>query len=464
MDPQLARPKTCRYAKASVAARPQVSSGANVGRLGQKLGLISGVKSAGVGSVICRAGNYASQDIYDVNSRSKRHINVGTIGHVDHGKTTLTAAITKVAADEGGANFVPFDRIDNAPEERKRGITISSSHVEYSTPTTHYAHTDCPGHADYIKNMITGAAQMDAAILVVAANDGAMIQTREHCLLARQIGVPSIVVFMNKCDMVDDEELLDLVEMEIRDIVAEYGFDGENTPIIRGSALKALEGEASGLGVESVKKLLKTLDEDVKDPERELDKDFFMPIETAFSIPGRGTVAGGLIKRGVVKVDESVEIMGMGSDVQKSVVTGVEMFKKSMEEGRAGENVGLLLRGVKKDDIRRGQLITKPGTMTLWQKVEAELYVLNKDEGGRHTPFFTNYSPQCFINTADINSKLTLPESTEMAMPGDNVTLQIEFQKPTCVEEGLRFSLRDGGRTIASGLVTKLLEEATVTA
>jgi elongation factor Tu len=390
--------------------------------------------------------------------RNKPHCNIGTIGHIDHGKTTLTAAITKTLAEAGsGASvFVSFDQIDKAPEEKARGITISTAHVEYETEARHYAHVDCPGHADYIKNMITGAAQMDGAILVVAASDGPMPQTREHILLARQVGVPAVVVFMNKVDMVDDEELLELVELEVRELLTKYEFPGDDIPVIRGSALKALEGDTGELGAQSVQKLMDAVDSYIPQPARDVDKPFLMPVEDVFSISGRGTVATGRIERGIVKTSEEVEIVGM-KDTMKTVVTGVEMFRKLLDEGRAGDNVGCLLRGVKRDEIERGQVLAKPGSITPHTKFEAEVYVLTKEEGGRHTPFFKGYRPQFYFRTTDVTGVATLPEGTEMVMPGDNVKMAVELITPIAMEEGLRFAVREGGRTVGSGVVAKIV-------
>jgi len=389
--------------------------------------------------------------------RTKPHCNIGTIGHIDHGKTTLTAAITKVLAKGGTAQFVAFDQIDKAPEEKARGITISTAHVEYETVNRHYAHVDCPGHADYIKNMITGAAQMDGAILVVAASDGPMPQTREHILLARQVGVPAIVVFMNKVDMVDDAELLDLVELEVRELLSKYEFPGDDIPVIRGSALKALEGDASELGAPSVLKLMEAVDSYIPQPERDVDKPFLMPVEDVFSISGRGTVATGRVERGIVKTGEEVEIVGMKATT-KTVVTGVEMFRKLLDEGRAGDNVGCLLRGVKRDEIERGQVLAKPGSITPHTKFEAEVYVLTKEEGGRHTPFFKGYRPQFYFRTTDVTGSVELGAGVEMVMPGDNVQMTIELITPIAMDEGLRFAIREGGRTVGAGVVTKILE------
>jgi|TARA_B110000967_G_C18860129_1_gene549428 elongation factor Tu len=387
--------------------------------------------------------------------RTKPHLNVGTIGHVDHGKTTLTAAITKVCAETWGGEFSDFAAIDNAPEERERGITISTSHVEYDSPNRHYAHVDCPGHADYVKNMITGAAQMDGAILVCSAADGPMPQTREHILLSNQVGVPYIIVFMNKADMVDDEELIELVEMELRELLDQYDFPGDDTPIIVGSALKALEGDTSELGVPSVIKLVEALDNYIPEPERAIDQPFLMPIEDVFSISGRGTVVTGRIDRGIVKVGEEVEIVGI-RDTQKTTCTGVEMFRKLLDEGRAGENVGVLLRGTKREDVERGQVLSKPGTITPHTKFEAEVYVLSKDEGGRHTPFFKGYKPQFFFETTDVTGACELPEGVEMVMPGDNVNMHVELIAPIAMEDGQKFAIREGGRTVGAGVVVKI--------
>ena len=391
--------------------------------------------------------------------RTKPHVNIGTIGHVDHGKTTLTAAITAVLATKGEAELMDYDQIDNAPEERERGITIATSHVEYETDKRHYAHVDCPGHADYVKNMITGAAQMDGAILVVSAADGPMPQTREHILLARQVGVPYIVVFMNKADMVDDEELLELVEMEVRELLSEYDFPGDDTPVITGSALKALEEAKSGtLGEwsEKILELMDAIDEYIPTPERETDKDFLMPIEDVFSISGRGTVVTGRIERGKVCVGDEIEIVGI-RDTQKTTVTGVEMFRKEMECGEAGDNCGVLLRGTKKEEVERGMVLCKPGSITPHTKFEAEIYVLTKEEGGRHTPFFNGYRPQFYVRTTDVTGAITLPEGTEMVMPGDNVKITAELIAPIALEEGTRFAIREGGRTVGAGVVSKIL-------
>jgi elongation factor Tu len=389
--------------------------------------------------------------------RKKPHANVGTIGHVDHGKTTLTAAITKVQASKKLADFVAFDQIDKAPEEKARGITIATAHVEYESAKRHYAHVDCPGHADYVKNMITGAAQMDGAILVVSAADGPMPQTREHILLARQVGVPYIVVFMNKCDAVDDPELLDLVELEVRELLSKYEFPGDQIPIIRGSALKALEGDPGELGEGSIAKLLEALDSYIPQPQRDVDKPFLMPVEDVFSISGRGTVATGRIERGRVKVGEEVEVVGMKATA-KTVVTGVEMFRKILDEGQAGDNVGCLLRGIKREEIERGQVLAKPGSITPHTRFEAEAYVLTKEEGGRHTPFFNGYRPQFYFRTTDVTGVATLPEGTEMVMPGDNIKLVVQLIMPIAMDEGLRFAIREGGRTVGAGVVAKILE------
>jgi elongation factor Tu len=389
--------------------------------------------------------------------RKKPHVNVGTIGHVDHGKTTLTAALTKVCAEQFGGEARAFDQIDNAPEERERGITISTAHVEYESAKRHYAHVDCPGHADYVKNMITGAAQMDGAILVVSAADGPMPQTREHILLSRQVGVPKIVVFMNKADMVDDAELLELVEMEVRELLDQYEFPGDDTPIVIGSALKALEGEDSDLGIQAVKKLVETLDEYIPEPERAVDLPFLMPIEDVFSIAGRGTVVTGRVERGIVKIGDEVEIVGI-RDTTKTTVTGVEMFRKLLDEGRAGENVGVLLRGTKRDDVERGQVLCKPGAIKPHTRFEAEVYVLSKDEGGRHTPFFKGYRPQFYFRTTDVTGSVDLPEGVEMVMPGDNINMQVTLINPIAMDDGLRFAIREGGRTVGAGVVVKIIE------
>ena len=389
--------------------------------------------------------------------RTKPHVNVGTIGHVDHGKTTLTAALTKVCAEQFGGEFVAFDKIDAAPEERARGITIATAHVEYQSTQRHYAHVDCPGHADYVKNMITGAAQMDGAILVVSAADGPMPQTREHILLARQVGVPNIVVFLNKADMVDDPELLELVEMEVRELLSEYDFPGDDTPIITGSALKALEGDSSEIGVPAVVKLVEAMDAYFPEPVRDTDKPFLMPIEDVFSISGRGTVVTGRVERGVIKVGEEIEIVGIRPTV-KTTCTGVEMFRKLLDEGRAGDNVGVLLRGTKRDDVERGQVLAKPKTITPHTKFEAEVYVLSKEEGGRHTPFFKGYRPQFYFRTTDVTGAVDLPEGTEMVMPGDNINMVVSLIAPIAMEEGLRFAIREGGRTVGAGVVAKVIE------
>ncbi|MBS15508.1 MAG: elongation factor Tu [Gammaproteobacteria bacterium] len=389
--------------------------------------------------------------------RKKPHVNVGTIGHVDHGKTTLTAAITKVCAEVYGGEARAFDQIDNAPEEKARGITISTSHVEYDSPDRHYAHVDCPGHADYVKNMITGAAQMDGAILVVSAADGPMPQTREHILLSKQVGVPHIVVFLNKADMVDDEELLELVEMEVRELLDQYDFPGDDTPIVIGSALKALEGDSSDIGVNSITKLVETLDSYIPEPVRAVDQPFLMPIEDVFSISGRGTVVTGRIARGIVTVQDEVEIVGI-RETEKTTCTGVEMFRKLLDEGRAGENVGVLLRGTKREEVERGQVLAKPGSITPHTKFSSEVYVLSKDEGGRHTPFFKGYKPQFFFETTDVTGSCELPAGTEMVMPGDNVNLEVELIAPIAMEEGQRFAIREGGRTVGAGVVTKIAE------
>jgi len=387
--------------------------------------------------------------------RTKPHVNVGTIGHVDHGKTTLTAAITTVLAKVHGGEAKDFASIDNAPEERERGITISTSHVEYDTPTRHYAHVDCPGHADYVKNMITGAAQMDGAILVVAATDGPMPQTREHILLGRQVGVPYIIVFMNKCDMVDDEELLELVEMEVRELLSEYEFPGDDLPVIQGSALKALEGDADWEA--KIVELGEALDSYIPEPERDIDKPFILPIEDVFSISGRGTVVTGRVEQGIVKVGEEVAIVGI-KETTSTTCTGVEMFRKLLDEGRAGENVGVLLRGTKRDDVERGQVLAKPGSITPHTKFEAEVYVLSKDEGGRHTPFFKGYRPQFYFRTTDVTGAVELPEGVEMVMPGDNLKFVVELINPIAMDEGLRFAIREGGRTVGAGVVSKIFE------
>jgi elongation factor Tu len=389
--------------------------------------------------------------------RNKPHVNVGTIGHVDHGKTTLTAALTKVMAEASGGEVKAFDEIDNAPEEKARGITIATSHVEYESTNRHYAHVDCPGHADYVKNMITGAAQMDGAILVVSAADGPMPQTREHILLARQVGVPYIVVYMNKADMVDDEELLELVEMEIRELLDAYDFPGDDTPIITGSALKALEGDTSDIGVPSIMKLVEALDSYVPEPERITDGAYLMPVEDVFSISGRGTVVTGRIERGIIKVGEEIEIVGI-KDTVKTTCTGVEMFRKLLDQGEAGDNVGILLRGTKREDVERGQVLAKPGSITPHTKFECEVYILSKDEGGRHTPFFNGYRPQFYFRTTDVTGACELPSGVEMVMPGDNVKMEVTLIAPIAMEDGLRFAIREGGRTVGAGVVSKIIE------
>ncbi|MGE3319565.1 MAG: elongation factor Tu [Candidatus Berkiella sp.] len=389
--------------------------------------------------------------------RNKPHMNVGTIGHVDHGKTSLTAAITKVLAKKGQAEFIDYANIDKAPEERERGITISTSHVEYESDNRHYAHVDCPGHADYVKNMITGAAQMDGAILVVSAADGPMPQTREHILLAGQVGVPNIIVFLNKADMVDDAELIELVEMEVRDLLSSYGFPGDDVPIIKGSALKALEGDTSDIGEPAILKLIAAMDEYFPLPTRVIDKPFLMPVEDVFSISGRGTVVTGRIERGIIEVGKEVEIVGI-KDTVKTTVTGVEMFRKLLKEGRAGENVGILLRGTKREDVERGQVLSAPGSITPHKKFEAEIYVLSKEEGGRHTPFITGYKPQFYFRTTDVTGTIDLPTGTEMVMPGDNVKIIGTLINPIAMEEGLKFAIREGGRTVGAGVVSKILE------
>ncbi|MHB8921130.1 MAG: elongation factor Tu [Halothiobacillus sp.] len=389
--------------------------------------------------------------------RNKPHINVGTIGHVDHGKTTLTAAITKVMAELHGGASLAYDQIDKAPEEKARGITINTSHVEYESDSRHYAHVDCPGHADYVKNMITGAAQMDGAILVCSAADGPMPQTREHILLSRQVGVPYMVVFLNKADMVDDAELLELVEMEVRDLLTQYEFPGDDTPIITGSALKALEGDTSEIGVPSVIRLVKAMDEYFPEPVRAIDGTFLMPVEDVFSISGRGTVVTGRIERGIIKVGEEIEIVGI-RDTVKTTVTGVEMFRKLLDQGMAGDNVGILLRGTKRDDVERGQVLCKPGSIKPHTKFEAEVYVLSKEEGGRHTPFFNGYRPQFYFRTTDVTGSCVLPEGTEMVMPGDNVAMTVSLIAPIAMEDGLRFAIREGGRTVGAGVVSKIIE------
>jgi len=389
--------------------------------------------------------------------RTKPHVNVGTIGHVDHGKTTLTAALTKVMAEKHGGEGIAFDQIDKAPEEKARGITIATSHVEYQSATRHYAHVDCPGHADYVKNMITGAAQMDGAILVVSAADGPMPQTREHILLARQVGVPYIVVYLNKADMVDDEELLELVELEVRDLLSTYEFPGDDTPIVTGSALKALEGDTSEIGVPSIEKLVQALDDYIPLPERPVDKAFMMAIEDVFSISGRGTVVTGRIDRGIVKVGDEIEIVGI-NPTTKTTCTGVEMFRKLLDEGQAGDNVGVLLRGTKREEVERGQVLAKPGSITPHTKFECEVYILTKEEGGRHTPFFKGYRPQFYFRTTDVTGAVELPDGTEMVMPGDNIQMKVDLIAPIAMEEGLRFAIREGGRTVGAGVVSKILE------
>jgi elongation factor Tu len=389
--------------------------------------------------------------------RTKPHCNIGTIGHVDHGKTTLTAAITKVLAEAGGATFTAFDQIDKAPEERARGITISTSHVEYETENRHYAHVDCPGHADYVKNMITGAAQMDGAILVVNAADGPMPQTREHILLARQVGVPALVVYLNKVDQVDDEELIELVEMEIRELLSSYEFPGDDISIVKGSALAALEGRDDEIGKNSILELMAAVDKDIPQPDRPKDQPFLMPIEDVFSISGRGTVVTGRIERGVVNVGDEIEIVGI-KDTQKTICTGVEMFRKLLDTGEAGDNVGCLLRGTKREEVERGQVLAKPGSITPHTKFECECYILNKDEGGRHTPFFSNYRPQFYFRTTDVTGTIELPEGTEMVMPGDNISMQVNLIAPIAMDDGLRFAIREGGRTVGAGVVAKIIE------
>ena len=387
--------------------------------------------------------------------RSKPHVNNGTIGHVDHGKTTLTAAISKILAGKNGNKAVDFANIDKAPEERERGITINTAHIEYSTEKRHYAHVDCPGHADYVKNMITGAAQMDGAILVIAATDGPMAQTREHILLARQVGVPRMVVFLNKCDMVDDEELLDLVEMEVRELLSEYGYDGDNTPVIRGSALKALEGDEKY--IESINELMDAVDEWIPTPERDIDKPFLMSIEDVFTITGRGTVVTGRVERGQLKLNDEVEIVGL-RDTQKTVVTGIEMFRKTLDYAEAGDNAGVLLRGISRDDVERGQVLAKPGSVHPHKKFKASVYVLSKEEGGRHTPFFSNYRPQFYFRTTDVTGVIELPEGVEMVMPGDNVDMTVELIAPVALENGTKFSIREGGRTVGAGVVSEIIK------
>ena len=389
--------------------------------------------------------------------RKKPHLNIGTIGHVDHGKTTLTAAITKVLEKQGKAKFLAYDQIDKAPEERERGVTINIAHVEYETDKRHYAHVDCPGHADYIKNMITGAAQMDGAILVVSAADGPMPQTREHILLARQVGVPAIVVFLNKADMVDDKELLDLVELEVRELLSKYKFPGDDTPIVVGSALKALEGDTSEMGEGAILKLMEAVDSFIQEPVRDVDKPFIMPVEDVFTISGRGTVVTGRVERGIVKVGEEIEIVGFKA-TQKTVATGIEMFRKLLDEGRAGDNIGVLLRGTKREEVERGQVLAKPGSITPHTKFNAEAYVLTKEEGGRHTPFFNGYRPQFYFRTTDVTGVVQLPQGTEMVMPGDNINVEIELITPVAMDEGLKFAIREGGKTVGAGIVTKIIQ------
>jgi elongation factor Tu len=389
--------------------------------------------------------------------RKKPHLNIGTIGHVDHGKTTLTAAITKVLEKSGGAKFMAYDQIDKAPEERERGVTINIAHVEYETAKRHYAHVDCPGHADYIKNMITGAAQMDGAILVVSAADGPMPQTREHILLARQVGVPAIVVFLNKADMVDDKELLELVELEVRDLLSKYKFPGDDTPVVIGSALKALEGDTSEMGEVAIHKLMEAVDSFIQEPVRDIDRPFIMPVEDVFTISGRGTVVTGRVERGIVKVGEEIEIVGFKA-TQKTVATGVEMFRKLLDEGQAGDNIGVLLRGTKREEVERGQVLAKPGSITPHTRFNAEAYVLTKEEGGRHTPFFNGYRPQFYFRTTDVTGVVKLPEGTEMVMPGDNINVEIELITPVAMDEGLKFAIREGGRTVGAGVVTKIIQ------
>ncbi len=389
--------------------------------------------------------------------RKKPHLNIGTIGHVDHGKTTLTTSITKVLEKKGMAKYMAYDQIDKAPEERERGLTINIAHVEYETEKRHYAHVDCPGHADYVKNMITGAAQMDGAILVVSAADGPMPQTREHILLARQVGVPSIVVFLNKADMVDDKEILELVELEVRELLSKYQFPGDDIPVIVGSALKAVEGDTGDMGEGAILKLMEAVDNFIPEPTRDIDKPFIMPVEDVFTISGRGTVVTGRVERGIVKVGEEVEIVGF-KDTQKVVATGVEMFRKLLDQGQAGDNIGVLLRGIKREEVERGQVLAKPGSITPHTKFNAEAYVLTKEEGGRHTPFFNGYRPQFYIRTTDVTGVTKLPEGTEMVMPGDNITMEINLITPVAMEEGLRFAIREGGRTVGAGVVTKILQ------
>jgi len=390
-------------------------------------------------------------------NRDKPHVNIGTIGHVDHGKTTLTAAITDYLSKSGMAEKRAYDDIDGAPEEKERGITINTAHVEYETVNRHYAHVDCPGHADYVKNMITGAAQMDGAILVVSASDGPMPQTREHILLAKQVGVPSLVVFLNKVDQVEDEELLELVEMEVRELLSSYDFDGDNIPVIKGSALKSLEGDSSPIGIESIKSLMDAVDDYITEPKRPIDQPFLMPVEDVFSISGRGTVVTGRIERGIIKVGEEIEIVGI-KETQKTICTGIEMFRKLLDQGMAGDNAGILLRGTKREEVERGQVLCKAGSITPHTSFEAEVYVLTKEEGGRHTPFFKNYRPQFYFRTTDVTGSVTLPEGTEMVMPGDNVKINVELIAPIAMEEGLRFAIREGGRTVGAGVVSKVIK------
>eukprot|EP00878_Enallax_costatus_P001736 GHUV01001892.1.p1 GENE.GHUV01001892.1~~GHUV01001892.1.p1 ORF type:complete len:469 (+),score=109.26 GHUV01001892.1:70-1407(+) len=439
---------------AALLARRAVSWGSGSGSLG--LAVQAALQRQGAWAPAWLQQSQRSYS-YDINSRTKPHVNVGTIGHVDHGKTTLTAAITKVLAEsQGNTSAVPFDQIDKAPEEKARGITISASHVEYETEKRHYAHVDCPGHADYVKNMITGAAQMDGGILVVSATDGPMPQTREHILLARQVGVPSLVVFLNKVDAVEDEELVDLVEMEVRDLLAFYKFDGENTPVVRGSALCALNGERPDIGKNAILKLMSAVDDSITVPARALDKPFAMPVEDVFSISGRGTVVTGRVEQGVVKTGDEVEIVGMKDGSMKSTVTGVEMFKKMLNQGQAGDNVGLLLRGIKREDVQRGQVVAKPGSTKVYKEFEGEVYALTKEEGGRHTPFTNNYRPQFFFRTADVTGVVQLPAEAPMVMPGDSFTGKFKLITPVAMEPGLRFAIREGGRTVGAGVVSKV--------
>lgn len=419
--------------------------------------LAARVANAARGTAWPRSNQMFKRSFAEAFQRTKPHLNVGTIGHVDHGKTTLTAAITKVLSESGGATFTDYEQIDKAPEEKQRGITISTAHVEYETTNRHYAHVDCPGHADYVKNMITGAAQMDGAILVVSAVDGPMPQTREHILLARQVGVPHIVVFLNKCDMVDDEELVELVEMEVRELLSFYKFPGDDAPVVKGSALQALQGGDTDIGRDSVLKLMGEVDEYIPEPERDTDKPFLMSVEDVFSIQGRGTVVTGRVEQGTIKAGQDVEIVGL-KDTAKVACTGVEMFKKSLDVGQAGDNLGCLLRGLKREDVWRGQVLCQPGTIKSYNKFEAEIYCLTKDEGGRHKPFFSNYSPQFYIRTADVTGRITLPEDVQMVMPGDNVTCTAELLSKVAMVEGLRFAVREGGRTIGAGVVTKVFE------